>query len=116
SCSGQPVSASPGFWIRGTVTWRWSPRCPATAVAPSSARSTNSPTVIAISVLGVLVGYYVVHRLGVGGGEEPAPKFGVLEHAADPRQGLEVRARRRFGRDQHEEQVRRLAVHRVEVD
>ncbi len=36
SCSGQPVSASPGFWIRGTVTIRDNPVWPATAVTSSS--------------------------------------------------------------------------------
>ena len=50
SCSGQPVSARPGFWMRGTATVRESPDFPAIAVTPSSARSSSTPTVIAAPI------------------------------------------------------------------
>ena len=61
---------------------------------------------------GVLFSDDVVHRFGIRGGEQPAAELGILEHTADPGQRLQVRARRGFGRHQHEEQEGRLTVHR----
>jgi hypothetical protein len=68
------------------------------------------------SVLGILVCNHVVHRFGVGRRQQAAAELGVLEHPADARQCLEVRTGRRLRRDEHEEQVGGLAVHRVELD
>src|SRR5215470_15612825 len=114
--------------MRGTVMRRARPARPAKRLNPREATGsetscstlTDSMTYPEFStrrsVLRVFVGDDLEHLVRGAGGQQAPAELGVLEQAADPRQRLEVHSRRVLGRDEHEEEVRRAAVHRVEVD
>src|SRR3954453_6619764 len=104
----------------GTATSRDSRAVPATTASSRRASAATSCSIVTgvtalgrgvcMSVLGVLLGDHAVHRVRVVGGEQAPAEVGVLEGATDPGEGLEVRAGRVLGRDQHEEEEGRLTV------
>src|SRR5688572_27713071 len=102
--------------MRGTVMVRVTPAWPARSVrprsAPASRRSSSIETAgagrsaaMVSSVLGVFLRQGREHRLGVTRLEQPAAELGVLEDAADAREGLEVSAGRALRGDHDEEEV-----------
>src|SRR5579885_1125780 len=67
-------------------------------------------------VLAVLFADQLVDLGGVGGVDQAFSELVVLQQARDPRQRLQMKTRGVLRRYQHEKDVRRIAVERVEIN
>src|SRR5438552_15510476 len=109
--------------MRGAVTRRPSPDAPAISsrarpfsASLSSASTRNDGMGRPASVLRVLLRDDAVQLGRAGRLHQALAKLAALEQAADSRQRLQVGAGRILGSNQDEEDVRRAAVHRLEID
>src|SRR5262245_54541834 len=109
--------------MRGAVTRRPSPEAPAMSsrarpfsVSLSRASTRKDGMTRFASVLGVLFRDDAIQLSRAGRLHQALAEFSALEQAADTRQRLQVRAGRVLGGDEHEKDMSRTPVHRMEVD